>query len=273
LFIVLFIGALHAQELMASEDVMFLQNEPEIIAQLKGWESQASIQVKATIAKLRDGSAVDKAYAAEAIQKFESVETKKAAILALLNLLHDTTPLDVYQKNGLFLPKNTTPSELAAQTLVWIGRPAVDGLAAALNDRSESVREKAATCLSSIFTTISSRASFPEEMKGGTYKKATAASIKALRDKNPLVRQSAASALGDINDCMAVPALMETLLKDEGFGGFFVRQEAAAALRKLRDPRSKDALRIAALQDTDEKVRAIARHALSIIDPHFILSK
>jgi HEAT repeat protein len=54
--------------------------------------------------------------------------------------------------------------------------------------------------------------------------------IVALGDANALVREYAASALGEIGDSAAVPRLTETIRDTDPF----VRTEAAKALTKIR---------------------------------------
>jgi HEAT repeat protein len=85
--------------------------------------------------------------------------------------------------------------------------------------------------------------------------------IRALKyPKSPLVRKSAATALGDLGDERAVEPLIEALQDEDNF----VRKMAATACGKLHDRKAVEPL-IEALADEDPFVRERAAQALGKI--------
>ena len=81
--------------------------------------------------------------------------------------------------------------------------------------------------------------------------------IRALRDRDPSIRERAAEILGIIADVRAVDPLIAALRdKDE-----LVRLKAVNALGDIGHPRSKEPL-MAAMADTDPSVRDKAADAL-----------
>lgn len=87
---------------------------------------------------------------------------------------------------------------------------------------------------------------------------AVPALIEALRDESALVREHAASALRDLGDRRAVPALIETL-RDENA---VVREHAVTALGRLGDKRAVQPL-LDALQK--EKNTVVQEHIISAL--------
>ncbi|MFA6056254.1 MAG: HEAT repeat domain-containing protein [Thermodesulfovibrionales bacterium] len=84
--------------------------------------------------------------------------------------------------------------------------------------------------------------------------------IKALRDRNSIVRKNAAEALGEIKDKSATDPLITALEDDDGT----VRQYAAEALGKIGDNRALKPLTVA-LRDRKSKVQEGAREAIEKI--------
>jgi HEAT repeat protein len=74
--------------------------------------------------------------------------------------------------------------------------------------------------------------------------------VKALKDKDEMVRKQAVLALGRIKDNGAVDPLIEML----GHADWFTRLTAAAALEAIGDPRGRDAIK-PLMQDPDMVVR------------------
>jgi HEAT repeat protein len=89
---------------------------------------------------------------------------------------------------------------------------------------------------------------------------AVAPLIEALQDEKPIVRQSAAMALGDLGDRLAVEGLVERL----GDASYQVRQAAAVSLGKLGARQAVEPL-IGALGDEHELVRKAAVNGLGMI--------
>jgi HEAT repeat protein len=84
--------------------------------------------------------------------------------------------------------------------------------------------------------------------------------IKALSDKNGIVRKNAAEALGEIGDTKASEPLINALEDDDAT----VRQFAAEALGKIGDNRALKPLTVA-LRDRKSKVQEAAREAIEKI--------
>ncbi len=136
----------------------------------------------------------------------------------------------------------------AAADLGQIGSPAVPALMEALKDTSEYVRIFAADTLGQIRD--------PQ---------AVPALTESLEDRNRPVRMYASRALMEIG-FPAVPALIVALQDTDAN----VRQSAALALGGIDDPRVVPAL-IVALQDTDAMVRlfsAVALGGIASRNPH-----
>lgn len=81
--------------------------------------------------------------------------------------------------------------------------------------------------------------------------------LPLLRDESGGVRVLCAGLLGDLDERCAVPALIRAL----GDGQWYVRQAAALALLKLKDPRARTALN-RATRDPRKCVSEAARRAL-----------
>ena len=129
--------------------------------------------------------------------------------------------------------------EKAIETLVRIGKPAVEPLITALNDDVPAIRTGAAEVLGKI---KDSRATEPL--------------IQALKDETWGVREKAAEALGRIKDSRAVEPLIQAL-KDETWG---VRETAIEALSRIG--KSAVVPLVEALEDEDAGVRTETARAL-----------
>jgi len=86
--------------------------------------------------------------------------------------------------------------------------------------------------------------------------------LEAIRDGEPMVRQSAAEALGLLGDGpKAIPALVEMSNDADAW----VRKSVAAAFSMLdKDPRSEDVL-LRLLKDPDGRVRGMSAEALALV--------
>ena len=144
--------------------------------------------------------------------------------------------------------------DFAAEALIKIGESSVEGLIVCLEDNDKNVRKYAAEALDKIgYTTFSDNekiiyliAKQNWEILIQIGKSAVAPLINCLMDKNDNVRQSAASALGNIGDSLAVEPLIFSLKDKCGK----VRYSAADALGKLGDKNAVPHL-ILALPDWD----------------------
>ena len=158
----------------------------------------------------------------------------------------------------------------AAEALANIGKPAVDPLMVALNNKDKDVRRGAVEALRKIKDPRAIEpliAVLKDEDKYVRFEAAVALSdikdprsvdplIAALRDKD--LRRQATSALGEAEDPRAVEPLI-AVLKDEDN---YVRRGAEYALGRIKDPRAVEPL-AAALKDQDKDVRLMAAVALS----------
>ena len=163
-----------------------------------------------------------------------------------------------------------------ARALVKIGEPAVDALIQALQERGWDVKCGAAGALGEIGAkrTVGPLVQALEHnvvsdvrwkaaqalgnmagllVKAG-YKRPVKSLIEALGDKDSIVRQVAAEALGEIGDPMAIEPLVKALKSEDG------NVYAAVALAEIGEP-ALDAL-IKALEDRDENVRRVAAFGL-----------
>lgn len=95
----------------------------------------------------------------------------------------------------------------------------------------------------------------------GLQQKAVPALIAMLPQEETMMRRDIVIAIGDARDTTALPALIQTLRTDKET---VVRQVAANALLKLKDPRATEAL-IQALDDPDPRVYPFAMRALTVI--------
>ncbi|HLO52186.1 MAG TPA: HEAT repeat domain-containing protein, partial [Kamptonema sp.] len=145
--------------------------------------------------------------------------------------------------------KSTDENELKAtiDKLVEIGSPAISALIQALKDADVQIRARAADVLG--------RISLDSDLKGvpSEAKIVVPALIPLLKDSNPEVRSSAASALGGIRAeaKTAVPEFLP-LLKDSQAG---VRSNAAFALGGIRaEAKAAVPLLIPLLKDSDADV-------------------
>lgn len=157
-----------------------------------------------------------------------------------------------------------------------IGEPAVDALIQALQERGWDVKCGAAGALGEIGAkrTVGPLVQALEHnvvsdvrwkaaqalgnmagllVKAG-YKRPVKSLIEALGDKDSIVRQVAAEALGEIGDPMAIEPLVKALKSEDG------NVYAAVALAEIGEP-ALDAL-IKALEDRDENVRRVAAFGL-----------
>jgi len=92
---------------------------------------------------------------------------------------------------------------------------------------------------------------------------AVAISLAGLDDEAPLVRMTAASVLGDLEDDSVVGPLLGRLRNDEDW---HVRQRAAESLGKLGGEAAIEGL-VEALADPVDEVRVAAVEAVAITDP------
>ncbi len=129
--------------------------------------------------------------------------------------------------------------EKAIETLVRIGKPAVEPLIAALNDDAPAIRTGAAGVLGKI---KDSRATDPL--------------IQALENETGRVREKAAEALGNIKDSRAVDPLIQALKDDT----WVIRETAIEALSRIGKPAV--APLVEALEHEDVGVRTETARAL-----------
>ncbi len=101
----------------------------------------------------------------------------------------------------------------------------------------------------------------PQQPRAGS--RAALALIEALGDEVASVRQTAAHALGELQDSAAVIALMRAVTQDPDVG---VRKTAAWALGEIGDARAVPALVQALTADEDHEVRRMAAWALGEIE-------
>lgn len=140
----------------------------------------------------------------------------------------------------------------AGERLISLGEAAVKPLVKALEEYNHPARHLVAAILGCIGD-----------------KSATPALIKALRDKELLVRIHAAVALGKLKDSRALEPLMHALFDPASHTNIrsltgeplTVRAAAAQSLGELKDSRAVPAL-IAALTDPSKDVRRAVIHAL-----------
>gem|GEM_PF-567333 len=105
------------------------------------------------------------------------------------------------------------------------------------------------------------RTAFEIVVRMGLQRPALPALIDLLGQEEPRMRRDLIIAIGDARDTTALPALMQALRTDRETA---VRQVAANALLKLKDPRATEAL-IRALDDPDRRVHPFAMRALTVI--------
>jgi HEAT repeat protein/beta-lactamase regulating signal transducer with metallopeptidase domain len=203
---------------------------------------------------LKDGSVEVRRAAVEALGSFGDV----AAIPALASMIHDD---DVQVRRQVAEALGELEDDAARQPLTTLAQDhdaevranAIEGLhhyesmslvpvfVAALRDSNAHVREHAADGLGSI----------------DDLKTAPRALIDALSDPSRDVRRSAASALANIGDEAAVPALKK-LVTDTDTD---TRREAVDALKEIGGPDAIQAL-MALLKDSDPEIRKSAAEAL-----------
>jgi HEAT repeat protein len=166
--------------------------------------------------------------------------------------------------------------DTAATALSEIGKPAVEALIAALNDKRREVRYLAVLTLGKIGDSRAVEAliatlkdpdiDYPKVGKeaAAVLRKFGEASVKpliaALNDRHRSVRYGAAKVLGEIGDPQAVEPLIAALTDEDSF----VRRGMVSALGEFHDPRSVEPL-ISALTDNDGLVRSYAAWALGKI--------
>jgi vesicle coat complex subunit len=130
-------------------------------------------------------------------------------------------------------------------------KEAVPQLTAALTDRDDEVRAKAAEALWSL---------------GPESKEAVPALVPLLKDRSASVRLNAAGALGEIGPDArdALPALKDALKDSDAY----VRAQAATSLGKFGPEAGSAVGALAeALQDRDKNVRVAAAYALAELGP------
>ena len=88
--------------------------------------------------------------------------------------------------------------------------------------------------------------------------------IGSLADHDPLVRQGAVSAIGELADPTTLSSFRQRLQQDVDQG---VRGEAAYRLGKLGDEQEANLLRVRAQEDSSEFVRRWAAWALAMVTP------
>jgi HEAT repeat protein len=166
------------------------------------------------------------------------------------------------------------PESIVVESLVKMGKPAVEPLIQAMKDKNRYVRKGAAYVF---FETGDARAVEPLvkalgdeyddvcKVVGDALVKIGAPAVEPLiqasQDENKDVRRKAVEALVKIEDERAVEPLIQALQDDD----FVVRREAAEALVKIGDARAVDSL-IQALKDEDFVVRQEAAEALVKIE-------
>jgi HEAT repeat protein len=134
----------------------------------------------------------------------------------------------------------------AARALGALGDPAAaEPLIQALTDRNAFVRAASAASLGAL------RA-----------RQAVPSLIRALEDDEASVRRAAVQSLGLLGDSAAVPPLLGSL-RDANPQ---VRLQAALVLGALGDARAREGLMLAVEQDSEPRVRAAAKAALSKLD-------
>jgi HEAT repeat protein len=132
--------------------------------------------------------------------------------------------------------------EIAARTLIMIGKPVVPALTEALRNQNVRVRQMAAVALREIAD-----------------KKAVEPLIQALNDRDSGVRGTATEALINIGKPSVKPLIQA--LKDENKD---VRLDAVIALGGIGDKHAVEPLK-QTQQDKDKVVRAAAEKALQYI--------
>ncbi|HLL72662.1 MAG TPA: M56 family metallopeptidase [Pyrinomonadaceae bacterium] len=248
-------------------------------------QSQADAAEKLTA--LGSADAPTRAAAACALGRSGASE----AIPSLIQMLGDDAaiePSKCWGENSTWTPalatfKQASPGEEAAIALAAMGQSAVEPLVAALGHANASVRRNAAWVLGEVTggMTIkrdSAVAPLRSALSDGDEWVRTAAAralgeirderaseslINALADGSARVREMAAWALGEMKERRAVQSLGAMLLKDEETQA---RTMAAWALGEIQDPKAVESLN-AALNDTEPRVRAKAKWALSEILP------
>jgi len=248
-------------------------------------QSQADAAEKLTALASTDAPA--RAAAACALGRSGAPE----AIPSLVQMLGDDAaiePLKCWGENSSWTPalatfKQASPGEEAAIALAAMGQSAVEPLVAALGHANASVRRNAAWALGEVtggMTIKRDSAVMPlrSALSDGDEWVRTAAAralgeirderaseslINALADGRARVREMAAWALGEMKERRAVQSLGAMLLKDEEMQA---RLMAAWALGEIQDPKAVESLN-AALNDTEPRVRAKAKWALSEILP------
>ncbi|HYP00107.1 MAG TPA: M56 family metallopeptidase [Pyrinomonadaceae bacterium] len=246
---------------------------------------QAQAEAGEKIRALASADARSRAAAACALGRKGASE----AIPSLIQMLGDDTaiePLRCWGENGSWSPalatfKQASPGEEAAIALAAMGQSAVEPLIAALGHANASVRRNAAWAIGEVTGGItikrdSAVAPLLSALNDGDEWVRTAASralgeirddraaeslINALADSSARVREMAAWALGEMKERRAVQSLGAMLLKDEAADA---RRMAAWALGEIQDPKAVEPLN-AALNDTEARVRAKAKWALSEI--------
>jgi hypothetical protein len=196
-----------------------------------------------------------RAYAIDALKKIGNAQAVESLIQAL---------------------KDKNAREAAANALEEIGEPAVESLVQALKDKNGDVRRCAVDILVKIRVPAGVLIAAQKNTDEYVREKATVALkkmktpaierlLRDLKDKDYIVRYTAAQALGKIGDARAVEALC-CALKDEEDS--LVRWYEVIALGDMRDAAAVKALN-RALKDEDYQVGEAAAEALKKIkDAH-----
>jgi HEAT repeat protein len=230
--------------------------------------SDIPADVRAEIEGLYAADAATRAQAASHLGKMGARAIP--AIPFLVKLLGDEQKVELYPG-----AHTTSPGQEARKALVKIGKPAVEHLLLALQDKDWLIRSGAAWVLGEI---KDKRALEPLDKLMRTDKNIVVVPyyaaealgkidierlIAALRDEDSRIREIAAEGLGRLKDARAVEPLLSALLDKKKE----VRRAAAEALGKIKSPKAVKPL-IDALQDTDGYVREHAALALGEIkDP------
>lgn len=235
--------------------------------------SGISPKVRKQIERLYSPDPIQRIYGAACLGKMGKQAVP--AIPYLIDLFDDNTPTIskplqslMREYSGFF---HNTPGVEAARALVKIGKPAVEPLIAALNNKDSSVRNKAVLALGKIKDDRAVEAlimTLKDEYRRFTVIGALKTSgelavgplIIALTNEDSLVREGAAIALGKIEDKRAIEPLID-ILKDESPT---VRKWGALALGDIKDKRAVEPL-IMLLNDEDLDVRWGAITALGEI--------
>jgi len=167
-------------------------------------------EVRQYIKKLSSKDPIERGEAAQELASKGKLASSAAPFL--IHLLGDTHHI-LWQKDNKIVASSSVDKE-ALKALSSIGKPAVDLLIVALNDKNADIRKNAAEALGEIKDT---RAINPL--------------IASLGDEDTNVRKNAAEALGKIGDIRAIEPLVASLYDKKST----VKSSAEKALKKIFD--------------------------------------